>query len=158
MNVKIFDAHSDLLLKLWKNPKLNEYSDPSLQTPVQALLNGKAKVQCLAIFLPETVPDTIRLEMALVQIQLFHEKIAKYKRIKLIKNKADIDKLKSDETGIILTMEGCEPIAKNLRLRNRDELEAGARLPRLLDKRFHISVQDEQTPFAKSLYKRIVAR
>lgn len=116
MNVKIFDAHSDLLLKLWKNPKLNEYSDPSLQTPVQALLNGKAKVQCLAIFLPETVPDTIRLEMALVQIRLFHEKIAKYKRIKLIKHKADIDKLKSDETGIILTMEGCEPISKNLRL------------------------------------------
>lgn len=114
--VNIFDAHSDLLMKLWKNPRLNEYSDPSLQTPVSALLNGKAKVQCLAIFLPDTVPANLRLEMALVQIQLFYEKVAKYKRIKLIKSKSDIDSLKFDETGIILTMEGCEPISKNVRL------------------------------------------
>lgn len=54
--------------------------------------------------------------MALVQIQLFHEKIAKYERIKLVKSKADIDSLAMEETGIILTMEGCEPISKNLRL------------------------------------------
>ncbi|MEC1260945.1 dipeptidase [Bacillus swezeyi] len=114
--MNIFDAHSDLLFKLWKNPKLDEYHDPSLQTPLKALLNGKAKVQCLAIFLPDSVPANMRLEMALVQIQLFQEKISKYERIKRITSKTDIDSLKSDETGIILTMEGCEPISKNLRL------------------------------------------
>ncbi|MFO6495502.1 MULTISPECIES: dipeptidase [Bacillus] len=114
--MNIFDAHSDLLFKLWKNPKLNEYNDPTLQTPVKALLNGKTKVQCLAIFLPASVPAAMRLEMALVQIQLFYEKIAKYERIKLIRSKADIHSLKADETGVILTMEGCEPISKNLRL------------------------------------------
>ncbi|MEC1536058.1 dipeptidase [Bacillus sonorensis] len=114
--MNIFDAHSDLLWKLWKHPKLDEYSDPSLQTPVSALLSGKTKIQCLAIFLPDSVPANVRLEMALVQIQLFHEKIGKYERIKLVKSKADIDSLAIDETGIILTMEGCEPISKNLRL------------------------------------------
>jgi membrane dipeptidase len=113
--VKIFDAHCDVLYKLWLNPTLNFESDPSLHVTYKRLKEGQGKVQCMAIYVPEEVGYEERFEAALEMVHIFYQKILPvFPAIKLVKTKKDIENLKEEEIGVILTLEGCDAIGTSL--------------------------------------------
>ncbi|MFD1735894.1 dipeptidase [Bacillus salitolerans] len=113
--MKIFDAHCDVLYKLWLNPAINLQAEGDLHITVDRLKKANSKVQCMAIYIPEEVSYQERFEVALEMVHIFHQKIlAVYPFIKLVKAKEDIEKLKSDEIGVILTLEGCDCIGQSI--------------------------------------------
>lgn len=50
--MRIFDAHCDLLYKLWKDPEKSEWNDLNLHVTIEKLFRFGAKIQCFAIFVP----------------------------------------------------------------------------------------------------------
>lgn len=113
--MKIFDAHCDVLYKMWMNPDIQFFFDHRLQTNYTYLSQiGKGNIQCFAIFVPHDLPEEIRFQAALEMIELFYEKVLVYPKIKLILQKKDAMQLKDDEIGAILTLEGCDPIGCDL--------------------------------------------
>ncbi|TXC91882.1 membrane dipeptidase [Metabacillus litoralis] len=114
--MKIFDAHCDLLYKLWREPDIDVYQDERLQVSISKLKKMNNNIQCFAIFIPEDVPFINRMDIALQQITIFYEKIVKnYPEIKLIKTKSDIDQITNQEIGAVLTLEGCDAIGDQLK-------------------------------------------
>ncbi len=113
--LQIFDAHCDMLFKLWENPKIDVFKDDRLHVNINRLKIGKKSVQCFAIFVPENIPFVQRLSVAQQQINIFYQKIIhQYPEIKLIKTKGDLETLKDGETGAILTLEGCDAIGDQI--------------------------------------------
>ncbi|MGM0873746.1 MAG: dipeptidase [Bacillota bacterium] len=113
--MNVFDAHCDMLFKLWKDPKIDVYDDKSLHVSISKLKTLKKNIQCFAIFVPEDVPFINRLTVAHSQINLFYQKVLKrYPEVKLIKSKSDITNLAENEIGAILTLEGCDAIGDQL--------------------------------------------
>ncbi|WP_246939733.1 dipeptidase [Bacillus pinisoli] len=113
--MKIFDAHCDVLYKLWLNPTLNFEDSHELHINFNRLQKGQAKIQCMAIYIPEEVPFQERFEVALEMINIFYERILPYyPSIKLVRTKEDINKLKEDEIGVLLTLEGCDAIGSSI--------------------------------------------
>ncbi|KKI92646.1 diguanylate cyclase [Bacillus sp. SA1-12] len=113
--MRVFDAHCDMLFKLWRDKKINVYDDESLHVSISKLKTMDKPTQCFAIYVPENVPFTHRLAVAHSQINIFYQKILKkYPEIKLIKTKSDIDRLTENEIGAILTLEGCDAIGDQL--------------------------------------------
>lgn len=111
----IFDAHCDMLFKLWENPKLDVFNDDRLHVTISDLKNGDKNIQCFAIFVPNQVPFVQRLAVAQQQINIFYQRILNiYPEIKLIKTKSDINGLKEGEIGAILTLEGCDAIGDQI--------------------------------------------
>lgn len=111
----IFDAHCDMLFKLWENPKINEYNDENSHVSISKLKKMKKNIQCFAIFVPDRVPFVNRLEVAQQQINIFYQRILRrYNEVQLIKTKSDIDALNEHEIGAILTLEGCDAIGDRL--------------------------------------------
>jgi membrane dipeptidase len=113
--MKLFDAHCDMLFKVWRDPNINVYDDKRLHVSISKLKKIKNNIQCFAIYIPEDVPFTNRLNAAHAQINLFYQKVLqKYPEVKLIKTKSDISKLSENEIGAILTLEGCDAIGDRL--------------------------------------------
>ncbi|MBM7659283.1 membrane dipeptidase [Bacillus mesophilus] len=113
--MKIFDAHCDVLYKLWLNPTLRFEDSKELHITFERLKNGQGKVQCMAIYVPEEVPYQERFEVALEMVNILYEKILPlYPSLKLVKTKQDIKALKEDEIGILLTLEGCDAIGTSI--------------------------------------------
>lgn len=113
--MKVFDAHCDMLYKLWKDPKLNVFDDKALQVSISKLKAMNKSIQCFAIFVPEDIPFMNRLAVAQSQISIFYQTVLnKYPEVKLIKTKSDIDHLREYEIGAILTLEGCDAIGDQL--------------------------------------------
>lgn len=113
--MKLFDAHCDMLFKVWREPNINVYDDKRLHVSISKLKKIKNNIQCFAIYIPEDVPFTNRLNAAHAQINLFYQKVLhKYPEVKLIKTKSDISKLSENEIGAILTLEGCDAIGDRL--------------------------------------------
>ncbi|WP_257351467.1 dipeptidase [Pseudalkalibacillus decolorationis] len=113
--MKIFDAHCDVLLKLWRGSSLTFNNTNHLQVSYPALKQVGAKVQCFAVFVPDDLIGDARFQAALEMIELFHSKIIKpYPDIKKVTSREEIDDLKDHEIGAILTLEGCGPIANDL--------------------------------------------
>lgn len=113
--MKIFDAHCDVLYKLWLNPTMQFKSDEGLQITYDQLKKGNAKIQCLAIYVPEEVPLNEKFEVALEMVNILHEKILPvFQDLRLIKKKEDVHNLKENEIGIILTLEGCDAITTSI--------------------------------------------
>ncbi|MED4463086.1 dipeptidase [Metabacillus fastidiosus] len=111
----IFDAHCDLLYKLWRNPEIDVNTSNILQASLQQIRDSGGKIQCFAVFVPEDVPFTKRFDAALEQISLFYKKVlAENKDIKLVKTKSEINELHSNEIGAVLTLEGCDAISDDL--------------------------------------------
>ncbi|MEI5906263.1 dipeptidase [Bacillus spongiae] len=111
----IFDAHCDVLYKLYQYPSINfQHSDDLHITATQLEKHG-SKVQLFAIFLPPDLLPGARFQAALKMIDLFYEKILKPNpNMKMVKSKAEIEQLKADETGVMLSLEGCEGIEGDL--------------------------------------------
>lgn len=113
--MNIFDAHCDVLYKLWMNPTLDFETHPQLHANLNRLKDGQGKVQCMALYIPEEVNYENRFEVALEMVHLFHEKVLSvHKEIKQIKTKKDIEMLSRDEIGVMLTLEGCDAIGTSL--------------------------------------------
>lgn len=125
--MKIYDAHCDVLYKLFMDPTLDFAKSPELQVNLERLTASSTKVQLFAIYVPESVHPDLKFEAALRMADLFYEKVLKpYPQIKLIKDMGDIDLLGDDEIGAVLTLEGCDAIGQDL-LKLRTLLRLGVR-------------------------------
>ncbi|MBO8155159.1 MAG: membrane dipeptidase [Bacillaceae bacterium] len=111
----IIDAHCDVLYQLWLHPEWTFESSPGLRINYKKWTNSPVKVQCFAIFVPDDVPEENQFGVALEMADLFYEKVIKpYPDVKLVTSKTDIERLKPDEKGAMLTLEGCHPIGSDL--------------------------------------------
>lgn len=89
-------------------------NDSQLHITFEQLKNRKGSIQCFAIYVPETVAYERRFEVALQMIDIFHSEILSLPGMKFIQTKDDINMLKQDEIGALLTLEGCEAIGKDV--------------------------------------------
>lgn len=113
--MKIFDAHCDVLYKMFLNPKINFKDSSKLQVTFEQLVATDAKVQCFAIYIPESIHPDMRFQSALYMVEIFYEKIIKaFPQLKLITCQEDITSLTSDQIGAVLTLEGCDAIGSDL--------------------------------------------
>ncbi|MCD5322762.1 MULTISPECIES: dipeptidase [Pontibacillus] len=111
----IIDAHCDVLWKLWENPERSFFNSSDLQVNFEKWMRSPVKVQCFAIFVPETVAGAAQFDVALEMVQLFKERIIDpYKEIVWVKNQEDILSLAPNERGAVLTLEGCHPISDQI--------------------------------------------
>ncbi|PGT86744.1 MULTISPECIES: dipeptidase [Bacillaceae] len=111
----LFDAHCDMLFKLWEDPTINVYEDERLHVSISKLKQMEKPIQCFAIFVPESVPFVHKLDAAQQQINIFYQKVLnEFNDVKLIKTKSDIDDLKQGEIGAVLTLEGCDAVGDRL--------------------------------------------
>ncbi len=113
--LRIFDAHSDVLYKMWLDPSISFVSSDNLHISFEKLINTNSKVQCFAIYIPETVKQEQRFDVALEMIQIFYTKVLPCSpKLKLVRNRSDIEALSDDEIGAMLTLEGCDAIGSNI--------------------------------------------
>jgi len=113
--MKIFDAHCDVLSKMWGNPAIRFYNDPTLHINYKHLKRvGGKNVQCFAIYVPEHVQGSRKFQAALEMIDIFYRKILTFPDIHFIRKKADLNRLKEQEIGAILTLEGCDAVGNDL--------------------------------------------
>ncbi|MTH51793.1 membrane dipeptidase [Bacillus mangrovi] len=107
--LKIFDAHCDMLLKLWQNPAADPWDGAGLHTNLKKMVSHGAKIQSMAVFAPPELPLVDAYRAAEAQIQILKDKILKHHpQFKLITSKNQADQLKNDEIGLILALEGCD--------------------------------------------------
>lgn len=113
--MRIFDAHCDALLKLWRHPDLSfTETDERLQASLPELKKGKVDLQVFASFVPYDVSVSSRFAVLLEMVQLFHEKVIG-SGWKPIYNKQDLTQcVLKKEKGAILFVEGAHPIDENL--------------------------------------------
>jgi membrane dipeptidase len=125
--MKIFDAHCDVLYKMWKDPTLTFADSAKLHVTLLGLKNANVKVQCFAIFVPPEVPNESKFNVALEMIDIFYGKILPlHPEIKVVRSSEEIDQLKENEIGIMLTLEGCDCIGNDL-VKLRTLLRLGVR-------------------------------
>ncbi|RSK27102.1 membrane dipeptidase [Bacillus sp. HMF5848] len=110
--MRIFDAHCDVLMKLWENKGVSfKHECTELHITMDQLQRTHAKVQCFAIFIPEYVKKDNSFQVALEMVDIFFKKVlAENRNMRLIRSKEDIHRLKDDEIGAVLTLEGGEAI------------------------------------------------
>lgn len=113
--LKIFDAHCDVLYQLWENPNQKFQNSSILHITYEKLLQTGSKIQCFAIYIPEKVPNSERFNVALEMVDLFYNQVlAVSPKLKLVRTKEDVNRLKADEIGALLTLEGCDAIGSDL--------------------------------------------
>ena len=109
----IIDTHCDALLKLqtdfrntylYKDRSLDYLDSPELDTNMNRRIEGKVKVQFYAIFISPLLPDNEKWQHALEQIDRFHKDILTQKHMVHIKNLKEINNLKENEYGAVLTL------------------------------------------------------
>ncbi|WP_223639622.1 dipeptidase [Planococcus sp. 4-30] len=121
--MKIFDTHCDALLKLqiakrntlFKGEALDYRQSNELETNFGRLQAGGVKVQFFAVFIHPEFPSDEKWQHALEQVDLFYSEIlGKNPLMRQIKNWQDIDLLKPDEIGAVLTLEGADAFGNDL--------------------------------------------
>lgn len=113
--MEVFDAHCDALYKMFKDRSIEFKHSNCLQVNGDELQKSSVKVQCFAIYVsPQIYPDLL-FYAALHMVDLFYEKVIYPNSfIKLITKSEQIDQLKEDQVGAILTLEGCDAIGQDL--------------------------------------------
>lgn len=113
--MRIFDAHCDVLYKMWFKRSLSFEDAVELHVTHSQLSQFGAKVQCFAIYIPEQVSEVDRFEVALEMVDIFFNRlIGSYPTLKHVKTRNDIQTLKEWEIGAMLTLEGCDAIGSSL--------------------------------------------
>ncbi|HET7658187.1 MAG TPA: dipeptidase [Bacillales bacterium] len=113
--MKLFDAHCDVLLKMWRDRELSFKDGKGLHINLDRLESAGSKVQCFAIFIPESVSVLAKFEAALQMVDVFYERILnRYENVKLVTSKQEISELKQGEIGAVLTLEGCDAVDVDL--------------------------------------------
>lgn len=114
--MEVIDLHCDALLKLWEGKGALRFSDaPELDTNKERLKKGNVKVQCFAIFIDPEIKQEQKFQVVLEQVDYFYrEVLGKNPEMKEIKNWSDFFKLKNDQIGAMLTLEGVDAIGNDL--------------------------------------------
>ncbi|WP_082153440.1 dipeptidase [Bacillus sp. LL01] len=113
--MRIFDAHCDVLWKMWENRGLSFKDSEELHVTWDGLKQADAKVQCFAVYVPEKVRKESAFNVALEMIDLFYEKILRrFPNMKLVTTKKEIANLKQGQIGALLTLEGCDAIGADI--------------------------------------------
>lgn len=120
--MRIIDTHCDALLKLQLAKRNYDNSTPlnfthakELDCSYERLTNGGVGVQFFAIFIHPDVPSDEKWQHALEQVDLFYtEVLEKHPKMKHIKAWSDLDNLKDDEIGAVLTLEGADAFGNDL--------------------------------------------
>ncbi|HJV17861.1 MAG TPA: dipeptidase [Bacillales bacterium] len=113
--MKIFDAHCDVLYKMFMDQSIDFNHSSFLQVNGDQLQQSNMKIQCFAIYVPPQIHPDLNFDAALHMIDLFYEKVLKPNPfIKLITNSEQINELGEKQVGAVLTLEGCEAIGKDL--------------------------------------------
>ncbi|MDR7316043.1 dipeptidase [Brevibacillus nitrificans] len=113
--MKIFDAHCDVLGKLWQNPQIDYYQgDKQLHVGFPDLVKGNVDIQVLACFVPTHVPFGRRFHTVLEMIDVFYERVAS-EQFRMITTKADLqDCVLKGRKGAILFVEGAHALEESL--------------------------------------------
>jgi membrane dipeptidase len=115
MIMRIFDAHCDVLYKMFKDRSIEFKHSSCLQVNGDELLKANVKVQCFAIYVSPQIHSDLLFYAALHMVDLFYEKvIIPNPFIKLITSLEQIDQLSDKQVGAILTLEGCDAIGQDL--------------------------------------------
>lgn len=122
--MKIIDTHCDALLKIWENKNRSFTNSSEIETNLERLLQGNVKAQLFAIFIEPELPFDQKYQVALEQIDIFHQEvIGKHAQIKKIEKWSDFDKLKDGEIGAMLTLEGADAFGNDIsKLKNLYQL------------------------------------
>ena len=112
----VIDLHCDVLMKLAAAQGGMDYkNEPELDASYEKLKKGGVKVQAFAIFIPPSIKSDQKFQAALDQIHFFYtEVLGKNPNMKLMKTWTDLDLLKGDEIGALLTLEGVDAIGNDL--------------------------------------------
>lgn len=112
----VIDLHCDALLKLQQaGGKLNFKDSDELSVNLNRLKEGKVKIQAFAIFIEPDILVEEKYASALEQIRYYQKEVLeKNPEMKQIKAWNDIKKLKENEIGSFLTLEGVEAIGNDL--------------------------------------------
>ncbi|RNB88188.1 membrane dipeptidase [Brevibacillus nitrificans] len=113
--MKIFDAHCDVLGKLWQYPQIDYYQgDKQLHVGFPDLEKGNVDIQVLACFVPTHVPFGRRFHTVLEMIDVFYERVAS-EQFRMITTKADLqDCVLKGRKGAILFVEGAHALEESL--------------------------------------------
>lgn len=110
----IVDAHTDVLMKMLENEKLDFYTntgDLSLNYP--NMVKGNVDVQVFAIFVAEL--NTSKFIGALHSIDIFYQKILNSNTVQLATSHSDIEQILAQGKKVgILSLEGAEAIERDL--------------------------------------------
>ncbi|MFE4523092.1 dipeptidase [Cytobacillus firmus] len=113
--MKIIDTHCDALYKIYKNPKLKYADSNELQTNMERMSAGGIGVQFFAVFIEPEVKSDEKFQAALDQVNIFHtELLAANPKLKKVSAWQDIDKLKEEEVGAVLTLEGADAFGNDI--------------------------------------------
>ncbi|WP_316568557.1 dipeptidase [Neobacillus sp. YIM B06451] len=113
--MKIFDAHCDVLLKLFEDKTINFKDSPSLQANFYGMQKSGVKLQCFAIYVPSELEKNRLFDAAEEMATIFHQKIVgENEGIVHVKTREDIARLKENEMGAMLTLEGCDCIGSDI--------------------------------------------
>ncbi|SNT49032.1 membrane dipeptidase [Bacillus sp. OK838] len=113
--MKVFDMHCDVLYKMFIDPSVKFSDSKNLQVNQSGLKAAGVKIQSFAIYVPESVHPEMKFNAALYMTELFYEKVIKTTPyLKMISNRKEMDELKENEIGAVLTLEGCDAIGSDL--------------------------------------------
>ncbi|WP_027417883.1 dipeptidase [Aneurinibacillus terranovensis] len=121
--MKIFDAHCDVLWKMWEAsqkqlplPSFYGDNEPELQVTFGQMEKADVKVQAFALYVPERVKGSKRFPAGLEMADIFYEQIIKNRqRIFPIRTRSDLALLREDgRKGALLTLEGAEALEGSL--------------------------------------------
>ncbi|WP_313893966.1 dipeptidase [Psychrobacillus sp.] len=114
--MNVIDLHCDVLMKLYESRGKLKFKDAKeLEANKERLKKGRVKVQAFAIFVYPSIKDDQKFQVALDQIHYFYtDVLGNNPDMKLIKEWSDIESLKEDEIGALLTLEGVDAIGNDL--------------------------------------------
>ena len=99
---------------MFKKRELNFANSSEIDTNAERLRAGNVKVQFFAIFLSPAIPDNEKWQHALEQVDCFYDEILTQPNIVHIKHLSEINDLKDDEIGAVLTLEGSDAFGNDL--------------------------------------------
>ncbi|CCQ96531.1 conserved hypothetical protein [[Clostridium] ultunense Esp] len=112
----IIDAHSDIPYEVFLRRMDGERKILDTYQALR-LKRGGVNIQVFAIYIEDRYKPARALELALRQIESLYSDLAESSEFMLIKNKMDLEMaLKQEKIGVIIAMEGAEPIESGIDL------------------------------------------
>ncbi|WP_059170183.1 dipeptidase [Bacillus sp. FJAT-27445] len=113
--MNIFDGHCDVLLKLYEDKEIQFTNSPKLQASLNGMKSSGIKVQCFAIYVPTEIGPEHLFDAAEQMAKIFHEKVVNENEgVVHVRSKEEIVRLKENEIGAMLTLEGCDAIGSDI--------------------------------------------
>ncbi|ADB69403.1 membrane dipeptidase [Listeria monocytogenes] len=114
--MRVIDTHCDALYKLQAGKGKYTFQDAEeLDVNFERLIEAKMLLQGFAIFLDEDIPVEHKWKKAVEQVNIFKQHVLhKGGIIHHVKKWCDLENLPEDKIGAMLTLEGIEPIGRDL--------------------------------------------